>query len=84
MNLYIVLEDFIFKVVIRAFVKACTARNITSLASVKFIEACFSKKNVLSMQLGWAMPTIELILQNEKVRWSIFLVLTRLWKGIMM
>ncbi|XP_027351061.1 basic 7S globulin-like [Abrus precatorius] len=71
-NPYSVLEESIFKSVVKGFVEACGARNITRVGSVTPFEACFSKKNVLSTRLGWGVPTIEFVLQNESVVWSVF------------
>ena len=71
-NPYTVLEDSIFKAVTEAFVNASAARNITRVASVAPFGACFSTENVFGTRLGAAVPTIELVLQNENVTWSIF------------
>lgn len=71
-NPYTVLEDSIFKAVTEAFVKASSARNITRVASVAPFEVCFSRENVLATRLGAAVPTIELVLQNQKTVWRIF------------
>jgi hypothetical protein len=69
---YTVLESSIFKSVTKAFIKAAAARNITRVAGVKPFEVCFSSKNVFSTRLGWAVPEIDLVLQNEETVWRIF------------
>lgn len=71
-NPYTVLEASIFKAVTNAFIRAAAKRNITRVASVAPFEVCFSNKNVLSTRLGAAVPTIELVLQNENTVWRIF------------
>lgn len=71
-NPYTVLEASIFKAVTEAFINASAGRNITRVGGVAPFEVCFSRENVLSTRLGWAVPTIELVLQNEKVIWRIF------------
>jgi len=70
-NPYTVLEASIFKAVTKAFVKASAARNITRVAAVAPFEVCFSSENVGSTRLGAAVPTIELVLPNQKI-WRIF------------
>ena len=72
-NPYTVLEDSIFKAVTEAFVKASSARNITRVASVAPFEVCFSSENVVATRLGAAVPTIELVLQNQKTVWRIYI-----------
>lgn len=69
---YTVLEGSIFKAVTEAFINASAARNITRVGGVAPFEVCFSRKNVASTRLGWGVPTIELVLQNENVIWRIF------------
>ncbi|RZC63961.1 hypothetical protein C5167_025735 [Papaver somniferum] len=71
-NPYTVMETSIYKAVVDAFTKEAAARNISRVASVAPFGACFSRKNVLSTRLGAAVPTIELVLQNEKTIWRIF------------
>ncbi|XP_015969539.1 probable aspartic proteinase GIP2 [Arachis duranensis] len=71
-NPYTVLEDSIFNALVKSFVNASAARNITRVASVKPFGACFSTENVFSTRLGYAVPTIELVLENAKLSWSIF------------
>ncbi|OMO77729.1 Peptidase A1 [Corchorus capsularis] len=69
---YTVLEASIFKAVTDAFVKEAAAMNITRVAAVAPFEVCFSSKNILSTRLGPAVPSIDLVLQNQNVFWRIF------------
>lgn len=71
-NPYTVLESSIYKAVTEAFIKASASRNISRVGGVAPFEVCFSRENVLSTRLGWSVPTIELVLQNENVIWRIF------------
>ncbi|KAI5395199.1 GLC7-interacting protein 2 [Lathyrus oleraceus] len=69
---YTVLEASIYKVVTEAFVKASIARNITRVDSTPPFEFCYSFDNLPGTPLGAAVPTIELVLQNENVVWEMF------------
>ncbi|XP_027934637.1 basic 7S globulin-like [Vigna unguiculata] len=71
-NPYTVLEASIFKALTEAFVKASAARNIKRVVGVAPFEVCFSNENVGATRLGAAVPTIELVLQNQKTIWRIF------------
>ncbi|KAJ7972814.1 basic 7S globulin-like [Quillaja saponaria] len=71
-NPYTVLEGSIFKAVTEAFITESAARNITRVGGVAPFDVCFSRENVLSTRLGANVPTIELVLQNENVKWTIF------------
>ncbi|XP_004495218.1 probable aspartic proteinase GIP2 [Cicer arietinum] len=67
---YTVLEASIYKAVTDGFVKASVARNLTRVDSFHPFEFCYT--NLGGTRLGAAVPTIELVLQNENVVWSIF------------
>ncbi|CAI8602964.1 unnamed protein product [Vicia faba] len=69
---YTVLEASIYKAVTDAFVKASIARNITREDSTPPFEFCYSFDNLPGTALGAAVPTIELVLQNENVVWKMF------------
>ncbi|CAK8571904.1 unnamed protein product [Lathyrus sativus] len=69
---YTVLEASIYKAVTDAFVKASIARNIKRVASFAPFEFCYSFDNLPGTPLGAAVPTIELVLQNENVVWKMF------------
>ncbi|KAF2325156.1 hypothetical protein GH714_024740 [Hevea brasiliensis] len=71
-NPYTVVESSIFKAVTETFISEAAARNITRVDSVAPFDVCFSTENVLSTRLGYGVPTISLVLQNENVTWSIF------------
>ncbi|XP_028800937.1 basic 7S globulin-like [Neltuma alba] len=68
LNPFTVLESSIFKAVTEAFI---SARNYTRVVGVAPFEACFSSNGIGSTRLGPAVPTIELVLQND-ASWSIF------------
>ncbi|KAE8686141.1 Hepatoma-derived growth factor-related protein [Hibiscus syriacus] len=67
-----VLEASIFKAVTEAFINEAAAMNITRVAGVAPFEVCFSSSNILSTRLGPAVPSIDLVLQNQDVFWRIF------------
>ncbi|OMO77730.1 Peptidase A1 [Corchorus capsularis] len=69
---YTVLEASIFKAVTKAFIKEAAAMKITRVTGVAPFEVCFSSKNILSTRLGPAVPSIDLVLQNQNVFWRIF------------
>ncbi|KAI3913552.1 hypothetical protein MKX01_022133 [Papaver californicum] len=71
-NPYTRLETSIYNAFVDVFTKEAKARNISRVSSVAPFGRCFSSKNVGSTRLGYAVPTIELVLQNDKVIWSIF------------
>ena len=68
---YTVLENSIYKAVLKAFIKESAARNITRVASVAPFGACFSTDNILSTRVGPSVPSIDLVLQSESVVWTI-------------
>ncbi|KAF3436317.1 hypothetical protein FNV43_RR23409 [Rhamnella rubrinervis] len=70
-NPYTVLESSIYKSVTETFVKESAAMNITRVASVTPFEFCFSSKSMYSTRVGASVPTIDLVLQNGNMRWSI-------------
>lgn len=71
-NPYTVLESSIFKAVTETFISEAAAWNITRVGSVAPFDVCFSTENVLSTRLGYGVPTISLVLQNENVIWDIY------------
>ncbi|XP_057964462.1 probable aspartic proteinase GIP2 [Malania oleifera] len=71
-NPYTVMESSIYKAFAEAFIEAAAAWNITRAASVAPFGACFRSENVGATRLGAAVPTIDLVLQGESVKWSIF------------
>ncbi|KAG8485548.1 hypothetical protein CXB51_018899 [Gossypium anomalum] len=71
-NPYTALEASIFKAVTEAFIHEAAARNITRVAGVAPFEVCFSSRNIVGTRLGAAVPSIDLVLQNENTFWRIF------------
>ncbi|KAK7270262.1 hypothetical protein RIF29_23275 [Crotalaria pallida] len=69
-NPYTVLEASIYKAVTGAFLAART--NLKRVSPVAPFEICFSGDNIGSTLLGAAVPTIELVLQNEDTIFRIF------------
>ncbi|KAE8676732.1 putative ATP binding protein [Hibiscus syriacus] len=71
-NPYTVLEASIFKAVTEAFINEAAAWNITRVAGVAPFEVCFSFSNIGRTRLGAAVPSIDLVLENDSVFWRIF------------
>ncbi|KAK8340112.1 hypothetical protein V6Z11_A08G081100 [Gossypium hirsutum] len=71
-NPYTTLEASIFKAVTEAFINKAAGRNITRVAGVAPFEVCFSSRNIVGTRLGAAVPSIDLVLQNENTFWRIF------------
>lgn len=68
---YTVLETSIYNAVIESFVNEAASLNITRVPSVAPFGACFNAKNIFGTRLGPRVPFIELVLQSEKVVWTI-------------
>ncbi|KAI3949890.1 hypothetical protein MKW92_003913 [Papaver armeniacum] len=71
-NPYTVMETSIYSSFVDVFTKEAEARNISRVAPVAPFGTCFSRTNVGSTRVGAAVPTIDLVLQNEKVIWRVF------------
>ncbi|KAI3875003.1 hypothetical protein MKW98_019576 [Papaver atlanticum] len=71
-NPYTVMETSIYSAFVDVFTKEAKALNISRVAPVAPFGTCFSRKNVGTTRVGAAVPTIDLVLQNEKVIWRIF------------
>ncbi|GAV89580.1 hypothetical protein CFOL_v3_32994 [Cephalotus follicularis] len=71
-NPYTILETSIFKAVTEALSDEAAARNITRVAAVSPFDVCFNSSNVLSTRLGYSVPSIELVMQNEATLWRIY------------
>ncbi|TYG39307.1 hypothetical protein ES288_D12G005900v1 [Gossypium darwinii] len=69
---YTVLESSIFKAVTEAFINEAAAMKISRVAGVAPFEVCFSSSNIASTRLGPAVPSIDLVLQNQNVFWRMF------------
>ncbi|KAJ4895201.1 Eukaryotic aspartyl protease family protein [Raphanus sativus] len=68
---YTVMETSIFNGLTSAFVGAAALRNITRVSSVKPFGACFSSRNVYKTRVGYSVPDIQLVLQNNDIVWRI-------------
>ncbi|KAI3986363.1 hypothetical protein MKX01_002208 [Papaver californicum] len=66
------METSIYNAFVDVFTEGAEAWNISRVASVAPFKTCFSRKNVANIRLGYAVPTIQLVLQNQKVIWRIF------------
>ncbi|XP_015872172.3 probable aspartic proteinase GIP2 [Ziziphus jujuba] len=71
-NPYTVLESSIYDAVTKAFIDEAATRNITRVGPVAPFDVCFSSENILSTRLGASVPSIDLVLQNENTKWTIF------------
>lgn len=70
-NPYTVLEASIYNALTTAYIREAATMNITRVTSVAPFDVCFSRTNVLSTRVGFAVPSIELVLQNENTVWMI-------------
>ncbi|KAL1825928.1 hypothetical protein ACET3Z_012706 [Daucus carota] len=61
----------IYNAVTSAFINEAAAMNISRVASVAPFGACFDEKTVTGSRLGAKVPSIDLVLQNENVVWTI-------------
>ncbi|XP_015867269.3 probable aspartic proteinase GIP2 isoform X1 [Ziziphus jujuba] len=68
---YSVLETSIYNAFIDAFEKAM-GDQVTRVAAVEPFGACFNSTGIGSTRVGAAVPTIDLVLQNNNVFWRIF------------
>ncbi|KAH6810337.1 hypothetical protein C2S51_024099 [Perilla frutescens var. frutescens] len=69
---YTSLHRSMYVALVNEFVKAAEAKNIKRVASVAPFGACFDSNTITSSKSGGDVPTIDLILQNEKVYWRIY------------
>ncbi|XP_043712842.1 probable aspartic proteinase GIP2 [Telopea speciosissima] len=69
---YTVMETSIYKAVTKAFIKAAASRNITRVGAVSPFGVCFDLKTVHGTRLGASVPTIDLVMESESVKWSIY------------
>ncbi|CAN0888953.1 Gamma conglutin 1 [Linum grandiflorum] len=72
---YTVMESSIYAAVTAAFVRAAAARNITRrAAAVAPFEICFDSRGITPTRLGYAVPTVDLVMLNRgsSTSWSLF------------
>ncbi|XP_061345533.1 probable aspartic proteinase GIP2 [Gastrolobium bilobum] len=69
---YTTMQSSIYAIFKTAFVDAAMSMNMTRLASVAPFELCFSYRGIGRSQVGPSVPIIELVLQSEMVKWSIY------------
>ncbi|KAL4024932.1 hypothetical protein IC575_013305 [Cucumis melo] len=69
-NPFTVLESSIYKALVKAFTTEVS--KVPRVAAVAPFEVCYNSKSFPSTRLGAGVPTIDLVLQNKKVIWSIF------------
>ncbi|KAI8010285.1 Basic 7S globulin [Camellia lanceoleosa] len=69
-NPYTILETSIYKAVTKFFIKELS--GVPRVASVAPFKACFNSNNISSTRVGPAVPSIDLVLQSERVFWRIF------------
>ncbi|KDP25943.1 hypothetical protein JCGZ_22848 [Jatropha curcas] len=69
-NPYTVLETSIYKAVTKAFVKALS--KVPRVKAVAPFGVCFSAKHIGVTRVGPAVPTIDLVLQNNGTVWRIW------------
>lgn len=63
---YTTMESTIYATLIKAYIQAAASLNMTRVASVAPFGLCFSSKGID------LVPTIDLVLQSEMVKWRIF------------
>ncbi|CAJ1962414.1 unnamed protein product [Sphenostylis stenocarpa] len=64
------LQSFVYKPFVRHFLKKAADRRLKRVASVPPFEACFDSKSIGNSITGFAVPTIDLVLQGG-VHWTI-------------
>ncbi|KAL8524748.1 hypothetical protein ACS0TY_014382 [Phlomoides rotata] len=68
---YTLMESKIYGAFVESFVKEATSLNLTLVPPVSPFEVCFSSKGVENPRLGPNVPTIDLVLQSEMVKFRI-------------
>lgn len=67
-NPYTIMETSIYKAVVDAFVKELGAPTVEPVAP---FGTCFATKDISFSRMGPGVPSIDFVLQNEDVLWSI-------------
>lgn len=69
---YTTMESTLYSTFTDAYIRAATAMNLTRVPPVAPFEVCFSSKGVEeTREVGPIVPTIDLVLQSEMVKWKI-------------
>ncbi|KAL3626221.1 hypothetical protein CASFOL_029770 [Castilleja foliolosa] len=69
---YTTLETKIYAIFVEGYVKAAKEMNLSLVSSVAPFEVCFSSKGVGNTKFGPNVPIIELVLQSEMVKWTVY------------
>ncbi|XP_061347909.1 probable aspartic proteinase GIP2 [Gastrolobium bilobum] len=69
---YTTMQSSIYANFESAYLKAAMSMNMTRVPSVAPFGLCFSSHGIGSSQVGPNVPVIELVLQSEMVKWSIY------------
>ncbi|KAG8389366.1 hypothetical protein BUALT_Bualt02G0221800 [Buddleja alternifolia] len=69
---YTLLQTSIFKALVNAFVKESAKLNLTVTAAVKPFSVCYAADKITSTRVGPGVPTVDLVLQSDKVIWRIY------------
>lgn len=68
---YTLMESKIYGAFVESYVKEATSMNLSLVPSVSPFEVCFSSEGVENSRLGPNVPTIDLVLQSEMVKFRI-------------
>ncbi|KAA8548592.1 hypothetical protein F0562_000276 [Nyssa sinensis] len=69
---YTTLESTIYDTFVKAYSKTATSMNMTRVAPVAPFRVCFSTEGLDTTPVGPTVPTIDLVLQSEMVKWRIY------------
>lgn len=69
---YTTLQSSIYENFSSAYLKAALSLNMTQVAPVAPFGLCFGSGGVGSSEVGPSVPVIDLVLQSEMVKWSIY------------
>ena len=63
------METSIYMSFTDSFVKESSAMNLTLTKAVKPFNFCYPAKDIVSTQVGPAVPVIDLVMRSESVKW---------------
>lgn len=69
---YTVLEKSIYKALTEAFVRESALLNLTVTNPVKPFSACYLADDVMSTDVGPAVPTVDIVMDGQDVFWRMF------------